>query len=1037
MNRLLEILLEHTRPVLLILAFFLVAGAYSYVSMPKEAQPDVVIPIIIVEMSHEGISPEDGERLLIRPMETELRAIEGVKEMTSKAREGVATIVLEFDAGFDNKVALEDVRAAVDLGEAELPSDTDKPEVREISFALFPALVVGLSGDIPQRTLLQLARDLEDKIEGIPAVLEVDIAGDREDLVEILVDPAKLETYELKMAEVIQFVANNNKLVPAGTMDVGVGRIPVKVPGLYEDVDHILNTPVKVDGDRVIRMSDVATIRQTYKDPSGYARLQGRPAIALEVKKRVGENVIETIEAVKAIVHEEMATWPAGVEVEFFQDSSDQVRDMLRDLQNNLISAISLVMLVIFAALGGRSAALVGVAIPGSFLMGLFVLNLFGLTINIVVLFSLILAVGMLVDGAIVVVEFADRKMAEGAPRQRAYLLASQRVALPILSSTLTTLAAFAPLLFWPGIVGEFMKYLPLTLIATLTASLFMALIFVPSLGALFGKAGSGDPKVLGALAAAEGGDLEALQGFTGWYVRSLHRWLKHPWRVVGVIFLFLVLVYGAKVFLGKGVEFFPSVEPEFAYLNMRVRGNLSIEEMDAELYEIEKRIIDMPELKTVYARSGVAMGGGDISEDTHGRILFEFVDWRYRRNASEIMEEMRERVKGIPGIVIEIDSEKAGPPVGKPVQIQLSSRYPELLDGAVEVVVAKFNSLDALKDIEDSRPEPGIEWLLEVDRIQSSRFGANISSVGNIVQFVTTGVLLGEYRPDFTDEEVELRVRYPLEYRNISELETLRIPTAYGLVPLSNFVDWSAAPKVGFIERVDSKRAISVKAGVKDGYLADDQVKELRRWLEQDAEIDASVVATFKGEDEEQQEAQAFLMRAFLIALAIMAIILVAQFNNFYYAFLILTAVVFSTVGVFLGLLITGQAFSIVMNGIGVVALAGIVVNNNIVLIDTYAVLKRHGLDTYDAVLRTGAQRLRPVLLTTVTTILGLVPMVIGLNIDFIDREITMGAPSTQWWKQLSISIAFGLAFATVLTLVLTPAMLVIGEGKRSKSKK
>jgi multidrug efflux pump len=322
------------------------------------------------------------------------------------------------------------------------------------------------------------------------------------------------------------------------------------------------------------------------------------------------------------------------------------------------------------------------------------------------------------------------------------------------------------------------------------------------------------------------------------------------------------------------------------------------------------------------------------------------------------------------------------------------------------------------------------------VDRVQSSRFGANISSVGNIVQFVTTGVLLGEYRPDFTDDEVELRVRYPLDYRNISELETLRLPTAYGLIPLSNFVTWNAAPKVGFLERVDSKRAITVKAAVKDGYLADNQVKQLRQWINKEASLNPQVNVEFKGEDEEQQEAQTFLLRAFLVALAIMAIILVAQFNNFYYAFLILTAVIFSTVGVFLGLLITNHAFSIVMNGIGVVALAGIVVNNNIILIDTYAGLKRHGLDPFDAVLRTAAQRLRPVLLTTVTTVLGLIPMVIGLNIDFIAREITFGAPSTQWWKQLSVSIAFGLAFATVLTLVLTPAMLVLGERKRAKPK-
>ncbi len=1036
MKRLLEILLEHTRPVLLILGFCLVAGSYAYKTMPLEAEPDVIIPIIIVEMTHEGISPEDAERLLIRPMEKELRSIEGVKEMTANAREGVGTVVLEFEAGFDNKAALEDVRSAVDIAEAELPEDTDKPRVQEISFALFPALVVGLSGDVPERTLVQLARTLEDAIETIPAVLNVNIAGDREDFVEILVDPSKLETYNLHLEEVMALIARNNRLIPAGTLDVGTGRIPVKVPGLYEEVDTILSTPIKVDQDRVIRVSDVASVRQSFKDPEGYARLRGKSAVVLEVQKRVGENVIETIEAVKAIVSEEAAHWPNGVEVGFFQDQSDQIRDMLKDLQNNLISAVLLVMIVIFGALGFRSAALVGVAIPGSFLMGLMVLNLIGFTINIVVLFSLILAVGMLVDGAIVVVEFADRKMAEGAPRHRAYLLASQRMALPIIASTLTTLAAFMPLLFWPGIVGEFMKFLPITLIATLTASLLMALIFVPTLGGIFGKVGSGDPSVLGSLAAAEGGDLESLKGFTGWYVRTLHRWLMRPWRVVGCIILALVLVYTAKIFFGKGVEFFPNVEPEVGYLNMRIQGNFSIQEMDNQLYEIEKRILDMPELKTIYASSGISMGQGDIPEDTHGRILFEFSDWRYRRKAEAIMQEMRDRLADIPGVIIEIEGEKGGPPVGKPVQIEVTSRFPDLLEPAVERIRAKFDSMEGLKDIEDTRPDDAIEWRLDVDRVEASRYGADVASVGDVISFVTNGVKVGEYRPDFTDDEVDIRIRYPLDYRNLSELELLRIPTAYGLVPLSNFVTFTPAPKVGTIHRTNGRRALAVKAGVKEGYLADDKVQELRTWLAKEADLDPNIRVEFRGEDEEQQKAQAFLMEAFFVALSIMAIILVSQFNSFYHAFLILTAVVFSTVGVFLGLLITGQAFSIVMNGIGVVALAGIVVNNNIVLIDTYAHLRHHGLDAMDAILRTGAQRLRPVLLTTVTTILGLIPMVLGLNLDFIDREITLGAPSTQWWKQLSTSIVFGLAFATVLTLVLTPSLLVIGDRKSYKKK-
>ncbi|MGB0681926.1 MAG: efflux RND transporter permease subunit [Magnetovibrionaceae bacterium] len=1028
MNTLIAAAVSHSRTVLSALLLVLIAGSVAYVSIPKEADPDVNIPIIYVSLSLEGISPEDSERLLVRPMETELRVIEGVKEMRSTAYEGGGNVVLEFDAGFDADQALTDVREKVDLAKPELPEEADEPTVNEVNFSLFPIIVVTLSGDVPERTLLRLAERLEDEIEGISSVLKVDIAGDREELLEVLVDPSKIESYGLTFADVLRIVDSSNQLVAAGFQDTGAGRFSMKVPGLFETLDDVATLPLKVEGDAVVMLRDIAEVRRTFKDAEGFARVGGEPAIALEVVKRTGENVIETIEAVRHTVERARAGWDAGltqaVHVAYSQDKSTDIRTMLTDLQNNVIAAVLLVMIVVLAALGSRSAGLVGVAIPGSFLTGVLVIATLGLTINIVVLFALILAVGMLVDGAIVVTEYADRKMSEGEHRKRAYRLAAQRMAWPITASTATTLAAFMPLMFWPGVVGEFMKYLPLTLIATLAASLLMALIFVPTLGAQVGKAGSADPRTMRALAAGATGDLHDIHGPTGIYLRILETALRHPVKVLLTAATLLVGVQVVYANFGKGVEFFPEVEPTFAMLQVRARGNLSALEKDGLMKEVEDRVLDIKAFKTIYTRTG----RGDQSEEAEdiiGTINLEFVDWQERPKASVIMAEVNERVSDLAGIEVDFREQEQGPPVGKPVQVQLSSRLPDLLDPAIAVVRAKFDAMPGLTNVEDSRPLPGIDWELSVDRAQAAKFGVDVALVGSAIQMVTNGLKLGEYRPDDADEEIDIRARHPVDYRTLQQLDRIRIETAEGSIPISTFVTREPKPRVGQLNRVDGHRVMSVKADVAEGILPDSQVQALQEWLATGV-LDPRIDVEFKGEDEEQRAAQDFLGKAFGVALFIMAIILVTQFNSFYSAGLILTAVIMSTIGVFIGLLITGQPFGIVMGGIGVIALAGIVVNNNIVLIDTFDRLAKDTASEREAILRTGVQRFRPVLLTTITTILGLLPMVLGVNIDFVERVVTVGAPAMQWWSQLATAIVFGLGFATLLTLVVTPSALM-----------
>ena len=1018
------------RAILLTLVLVLIAGALSYIAIPKESDPDIDIPIIYVSMSHEGISPGDAERLLIRPMEQELRGIDGVKEVASTAYEGGANVTLEFDAGFDPDAAIDDVRAKVDLARPDLPDETDEPSVHEVNLSLFPVLVVTLSGDVPERSLLRLARDLQDEIEGLPEVLEAAIRGDRDELVEIVIDPMLVESYGLDAVELIGFTGRSNRLVAAGALDTGAGRFGVKVPGLIEGADELLALPVKVQGDAVTAVSDLAEVRRTFKDPESFARVSGESALAIEVSKRTGENIIATIENVRRAVAEASADWPEGVEVAFSQDQSNNIRNMLSDLQNNVLSAVLLVMIVIVWALGWRSAALVGVAIPGSFLTGILVLSAAGLTMNIVVLFSLILAVGMLVDGAIVVTEYADRKMTEGLRRRDAYMTAAKRMAWPIAASTMTTLAAFLPLMFWPGIVGEFMKFLPITLIATLSASLAMALVFVPTLGSLFGKPGATDPKSAMALAADAGGSLSDVGGFTGVYLSVLRGALRHPAKVLALAVAVLVGVQAAYGVFGKGVEFFPDIEPEQAVFQIHARGNLSIRERDALVREVESRILDMEEFETVYTRVGVGRRGGpsDEAEDVIGSISVELVDWDMRRPAEQIFAEVLERASDLAGIVIEPRGRREGPAAGKPIQVQVSAADPALIEPAVALIRERMDATAGLRDIEDSRPLPGIEWDIEVDRAQAAKFGADVSSIGGMVKLVTNGLLISTVRPGDSREEIDVRARFSDEWRTLDQLDRLRIQTSLGQVPLSNFVTRSAAPQAGTIERIDGRRVMTVKADIEEGVLADAMVRELAAWIAE-APLDPRVDVGFRGENEDQEEAAQFLMKAFGVALFLMTIILVTQFNSFYSAFLILSAVVMSTIGVMIGLLVTGRPFGIVMSGIGVIALAGIVVNNNIVLIDTFDRLKRTVADPMEAVLRTGAQRLRPVLLTTITTILGLTPMVMQVNIDFFGRAVQVGAPSTQWWVQLSSAIVFGLAFATMLTLIVTPSALMLRE--------
>ena len=1012
MSKLIDYAIGHARLTIATLLFLLLAGFVAYVTIPKEAEPDVKVPIIYTQLSQRGIIPEDAERLLLRPVETKLKSVGNVKEMRSTAFEGGGFVLLEFEAGFDSKSALADVRAKVDEAKRDLPRDVDEPTVQEVNLSLYPVLVVALSGEVPERSLLRIARVAKNAIEQVPGVLSAELRGARDEVVEIIAEPMLMKSYGVSLEQLISATASSNSLVAAGALEGRTGRFAVKVPALIEKPEDVLKIPVAASAGASVTLGDVAQVKPTFKDATTITRVNGKPAMVIEVSKRTGANLIETVDGVKLVVEKIKAAWPEGVHVAYTQDKSKLIRQMLSDLQNSVATGVLLVIVIMLFALGYRASLFIGIAIPASFLAGVLGLQLAGLTVNIVVLFSLILAVGMLVDDAIIVSEFAERRMSEGMPPREAYSLAAKRMSGPVIAATATRIAAFSPLLFWPGIVGQFMKYLPITLIATLSASLVVALFFTPTLGALLGRA-----------AAVPHADRTSDRGP---YMRTVKLVLARPGTTLALVVLLLVAVQIAYGKFGHGVEFFPKVEPDFGQAIIHGRGNLSIEEKDRAIRAVEARVLEMSGMNTVYSRTGEQPRGmAEISEDTIGIIQFEFADWKTRQPAHEIMDLIRAKTADIPGVLVEVTAPRAGPPTGKPIQVQLSALDPDMLPAASKKVASILRGRAEIRDLDDGLPLPGIDWKMDVNKAEAAKYGAGVTTVGNAIQLVTNGVKITEYRPADNDKSVDIIVRFPEDRRSLDQIDDLRVQTAIGYVPIGNFVERLPTPRVGYINRVGGNRTMTVSANIAEGVQTAVVQQQVAQELAK-ADLGPNVFFRLKGEDEERAKAGAFLMKAFGAAIFLIFAILLAQFNKLTSVGLVLTAVVLSTFGVLLGVMIMGQPFGVVMTGIGVIANAGVIVNNNIVLIDTYDRLRRQGVEAYDAILETCRERARPVVLTAVTAILGVLPIAFGVNIEFLSREFIVGAPATQWWISLSTAIVFGLSFATVLTLIVTPAALM-----------
>jgi len=1021
------------RTVVFLMLIVISIGLLTYINIAKDAEPDIDIPFIYIGVAHQGISPEDAERLIVKPLENQLKTIEGLEDMMATAVNGFGSVLLEFDIKFDKDKALGDVREKVDMVKSKLPSDAEEPVVLEFNMAEMPTLVISLSGDIPDRTLFYHAKRLQTKIEAIPGVLEAPITGDREDLMEILVSPSKLENYNISLMDLIKSITGNNRLVAAGSIDKGQGKFSIKVPAVYESAQDVYNLVIFSSGEGTVTLGDVAEIRKTYKDTESYARVNGKPAVALQVKKRIGENVLQINKIVREESEKYTNSLSENIKIDFTSDNSDYILEMLNSLQAAVINAIVSVMILVIAALGIRSALMVGISIPTSFLLAITILGATGGYINMMVMFGLLVSVGLLVDGSIVMVEYADRKMAEGLNRLDAYTQSYKRMLWPIVSSTATTLAAFLPLILWPGVSGEFMKWMPFMVSLVLISSLFSALIFIPVMGSLFGKTEKTNITRLN-----ENFDINKLTGYTSVYVKVLSKLIKAPIVTIVSSLIVVVILFNLYANFNAGARY--SVEGDTSQMTVHViaRDNLSPSQKLSLALEVEDTVRSVKGIKTASS----IIGGGSVDQmimsdaesrsDEIAMMMIELNPVHERRHADILREEILKKTSSIPGIFVEAYKIERKPESGKDIQLELTSLNNNELTKVTEKVSNKLKTMDGVIEVDDTRSLPGIEWVIKVDRELAGKYGVDVSIIGAIVQLVTNGILVDKYRPDDSEDEVDIRVRFPKEYRQLEQFDQLRIPTPDGAVPLSNFVKRIPQQRVSSIDRENGSRILKIRANTSidpatgKKILPFDKNLEISDWIKSQ-NFSNQVNIKFAGTNEDGEESAAFLGRAMLGALFLMFVILLTQFNSFYQAAITLSTVVLSTVGALTGLLITGQVFSVIMSGLGIVSLAGIIVNNSIVLIDTYNRLKDDKVDPIETIIHSAAQRVRPIVLTTATTMIGLTPVALQITIDWFGRSIEFGGLMSAWWVPFSTAVIWGLGFSSLLTLFLIPTLLAL----------
>jgi multidrug efflux pump len=1031
MTSIVDFALSKAKTTLMIAFMVIIAGSYARQEISIAASPNVQLPFISVSVYLDGASPSDTSRLIAKPLENKLMTVPGVKSISSRSTLSFARIFLEFEVGYDMDQALVDIKQSVEETKYELPKEAEDPKISEYSEASFPVMNISIIGNGSIRQKVFYAKELKDKVETLEEILQANLSGAPEEVLEGVINKSRMESYEVTLSDIYYSVSNNNLIIPGGTQDTGKGSFNIKVPSVIESAQDVYSIPIKVTQDAIVTLGDIADIKRTFKDFTSYARVNGQDAVTLEVQLRDGANSIDASYAIKDILNDYKKLLPENLEILVTQDDTLYSIDMVKELNGNIIAAVLLIMVLVIASMGFRVSMLVGLSIPFCFLFTYLIFFALGMEINFLVMMGLLLGMGMLIDGAIVITEYADKKIGEGLSRAEGYKMASKRMFYPIVASTGTTMAAFIPVMLWPGFTGQFMRYLPITVFTVLVGSLIYSLIIIPVLGSYLGQQDS-------ALNKKDEGRESIFKRLNDIYGNRITKFVRNPVETCLAVLSILLLIIMSYSYFGKGTIYFALVDPVEANVTIKARGNYSALETKEIVEEVEERFLKISGLNSVYLSAGSEWWNSEA--DKIGGGFIEVAPASERKNSGlEIMKLLNESVNDLPGIFVEIAPDLGGPSFDNPIEINLYGITESSVNDAVDQVEAYMRTkITGLKNITSSKSYPSVEWSVEVDKQKAAQLGVSVADVGALVQMLTNGFKVGEYRPDDARDEVEIRARFPESDRTITGIQNLNVTTLKGLVPVSSFI--SVIPKENrqSVNRRDGKFTQQIGAATIDESKVSEKVKEIDNWIKS-ADLGNGVTYKFTGMAEETEEVNNFMMAAGISAVFIMLLMLLTQFNSFYQSFIILTSVTISFVGVLLGLLITGKPFSTTMTGLSIVTLAGIVVNNNIVLIDTFNKLRVESphLEHSIHIINACKQRLRPILLTSLTTVFGLLPLAMGVSLDIISRDIAIGSPIVDWWSNLAVSIVFGLAFSTFITLILTPAILALPYALKKDFKK